>query len=182
MKKTVIAVLALMMAATFAVADEHGGPGGPGPGGAGPGGFEGPGESLNVAPDGTVIITRAAASSTAANPVAEIAAIRNGAVVWTSTLPSRRTDVELSGSQVIEVYDGTATGATTPATTLKALSVSDGTQAWTLNVTGRVSSLTPFNGGTYAVVTVPAATSGGTATRSLVAISSTGTILWTVAI
>jgi hypothetical protein len=177
MKKTGIAVLALLMAATFAIADDHGGP--VGPGGPGP---DGPGGGLSVAADGTVIITRAAASSTRTTPVAEIVAVRNGAIAWTSTLPSPRTDIELSDSQVIEVFDGTAKGATTPTTTLTALSVSSGTQAWTLNITGRVNDLTPFNGGTYAVVIVPAATSGGTATRSIVAISSSGTVLWTVAI
>ncbi|HXH41283.1 MAG TPA: hypothetical protein VNN08_21830 [Thermoanaerobaculia bacterium] len=177
MKKTGIAVLALLMAATLAVADNHGGPGGPGGGS-----FEGPGGALSVAPDGTVIITRAAANSTHAAPVAELVAVRNGAIAWTSTLPSVRTEVQLSDSQVLEVYDGTATGATTPTTTLKALAVSSGTQAWTLSITGRVNDLTPFNGGTYAVVIVPAATSGGTATRSIVAISSSGTVLWTVAI
>lgn len=178
MKKTGIAVLALLMAATFATADEHGGPVGPG----GPGASEGSGGGLNVAPDGTVIITRETANSTRANPAAEVVAIRSGAIAWTSTLPSRRTDVVLSDSQVIEVFDGTASGAATPTTTLKALSVASGAQAWTLNITGRVSDLTPFNGGTYAVVFVPAATSGGTATRSIVAISSSGTVLWTVAI
>jgi hypothetical protein len=179
MKKTGIAVLALLMAATLAVANDHPGPG-PGPAGHGP---EGDGGGyLNVAPDGTLIITRAAASSTAAAPVAELVAIRNGAIAWTSTLPSPRTDTELSDSQVIEVIDSTATGATTPSTTLKALSVSSGAQAWTLNITGRVNDLTPFNGGTYAVVVIPATTSGATPTRSLVAISGTGTILWTVAI
>ncbi len=177
MKKTGIAVLALLMAATVAVADNHPGPGGPG------GDFRGPaGGGIKVAPDGTVIITREAASSTAANPVAEVVAIRNGAIAWTSTLPSPRTDVELSDSQVIEVYDSTASGATTPTTTLKALSVSTGTQAWTLNVTGRVNDLTPFNGGTYAVVVIPSATKGGEPTRNLVAISGSGTILWTIAI
>jgi len=180
MKKTGIAVLVLLMAATFAIADDHGGPGGPGPGG--PGGPEGPGSAISVAPDGTVIITRAAANSTHAAPVAEIVAVRNGAIAWTSTLPSPRTDVELSDSQVVEVFDATATGATTPSTGLKALSVSSGVQAWTLTITGRVNDLTPFNGGTYAVVIVPAATSGGTATRSIVAISNSGTVLWTVAI
>jgi hypothetical protein len=177
MKKTFIAVLALLMAATLAVADDHGGPSGP---------FEpeqgiaGDGH-LRVAPDDTVVITRAAASSTRANPVAEVVGIRNGAIAWSATLPSLRTDVELSGSQVIEVTDATASGASTPATKLTALSVSTGAQAWTLTITGRVNDLTPFSGGTYLVVVVPATTSGGTPTRNLVAISSTGTILSTVA-
>jgi hypothetical protein len=180
MKKTGIAVLALLMVATFAVANDHGGGAGPagGPGGHGP---EGDGGYLDVAADGTVIITRAAASSTAGTPVAELVAIRNGAIAWTKTLPSPRTETEISGTQVIEVIDSTATGATTPTTTLTALSLSSGAQAWTLNITGRVNSLTPFNGGTYAVVIIPAATSGGTATRNLVAISSSGVITSTVA-
>jgi hypothetical protein len=96
MKKTGIAVLALLMIATFAVANEHGGPGGPaaGPGGRG---SEGDGH-LTVAADGTVIVRRAAASSTTATPVAEVVAIRNGAIAWSATLPSPRTEVELSGT------------------------------------------------------------------------------------
>jgi hypothetical protein len=177
MKKTAIAVLALLMVATFAVADGHGGPGPGGPGGHGPEG----GGYLDVASDGTVIITRAAASSTAAARVAEVVAIRNGAIAWTSTLPSLRTDTEISGAQLLEVYDTTATTATTPTTTMRALSLATGAQAWTLNITGRVSDLTPFSGGTYAVVIIPATTTGGTATRNLVAISSTGVVTSTVA-
>jgi hypothetical protein len=180
MKKTGIAVLALLMIATFAVANEHGGPGGPGPAG-GPGrGIEGDGH-LNVAADGTVIVRRAAASSTTATPVAEIIAIRNGAIAWSATLPSPRTEVEVSGVQVIEVTDTTASGASTPTTGLTALNVSNGAQAWTLNITGRVEDLTPYSGGTYAVVIIPATTTGGTATRNLVAISSTGVVTSTVA-
>ena len=56
MKKTITVVLALMMAATFAVANDHGAPP-PGPGGpGGPGhGVEGDGH-LSVAADGTVIV------------------------------------------------------------------------------------------------------------------------------
>jgi hypothetical protein len=175
MKKTAIAVLALLMVATFAVANEHGGPGGPGGHGPEGGGY------LEVAADGTVIITHAAANSTAAAPVAELVAIRNGAVVWTSTLPSLHTEVEPSGTQLLEAYDTTAAGATTPTTTIRALSLATGTQAWTLNITGRVSDLTPYSGGTYAVVIIPATTTGGTATRNLVAISGTGVITSTVA-
>jgi hypothetical protein len=182
MKKTGIAVLALLMVATFAVANDHGGPGRPGPaGGPGNHGPEFGGGYFDVASDGTVIITRAAASSTSANRVAEVVAIRNGAIAWTSTLPSVRTDVEPSGTQLLEVYDSTATGATTPATTIRALSLSDGAQAWTLNITGRVENLTPFSGGTYAVVIIPATTTGGTATRNLVTINSSGVVTSTVA-
>jgi len=176
MKKTGIAVLTLLMIATFAVANDHGGPGG-GPGGRG---IEGDGH-LSVAADGTVIVKRAAASSTTATPVAEVIAIRNGAIAWSATLPSPRTEVELSGAQVIEVTDTTVSGASTPTTGLTALNVSNGAQAWTLSITGRVEDLTPFSGGTYAVVIIPATTTGGTATRNLVAISSTGVVTSTVA-
>lgn len=177
MKKTVTVALALMMAATLAVANDRGGPGGPG----GPGhGVEGDGH-LSVAADGTVVVTRAAASSTTANPVAEVVAIRNGAIAWSATLPSPRTDIEISGAQAIEVYDSTASGASTPTTGLLARALSNGTQAWTLSITGRVADLTPYSGGTYAVVIIPATTTGGTPTRNLVAISTTGTITSTVA-
>jgi hypothetical protein len=178
MKKTAIAVLAILMIAMFAVANEHGGPG-PAAGPAGHG-IEGDGH-LTVAADGTVIVRRAAASSTTANPVAEVVAIRNGAIAWSATLPSPRTEVELSGAQVIEVTDTTASGASTPTTGLTALNVSNGAQAWTLSITGRVEELTPYSGGTYAVVIIPATTTGGTATRNLVAISTTGVITSTVA-
>src|SRR5204862_2796553 len=106
MKNTGIAVLALLMAATLAVANEHGG----GPGGPGGRGVEGDGH-LSGAADGTVIVTRAAASSTTTTPVAEVIAISNGAIAWSSTLPSPRSNVEISGSQVIEVTDTTATAA-----------------------------------------------------------------------
>ena len=61
------------------------------------------------------------------------------------------------------------------------LSLSTGAAAWTLAITGRVENLTPFSGGTYAVVIIPATTTGGTATRNLVAISSAGVITSTVA-
>jgi hypothetical protein len=180
MKKTITVVLAMMMVATLAIANDHGMPAGPGgPGGPGRG-IEGDGH-ISVAADGTVVIKRAAASSTTANPVADVVAIRNGAIAWSATLPSPRADVELSGAQVIEVTDTTASAASTPTTTLTALSISSGAQAWTLNITGRVTDLTPFSGGTYAVVVIPATTTGGTPTRNLVAISSTGTILSTVA-
>jgi hypothetical protein len=181
MKKTGIAVLALLMVATFAVANDHSGPGGPGPaGGPGGRGIEGDGH-LTVAADGTVIVRRAAASSTTANPVAEVVAIRNGAIAWSATLPSPRTEVELSGSLVIEVTDTTASGASTPTTGLTALNVSNGAQAWTLSINGRVEDLTPYSGGTYAVVIIPATTTGGTATRNLVAISNAGVITSTIA-
>ena len=176
MKKTITLALALMMAATLAVANEHGGPGGQG----GPGrGVEGDGH-LSVAADGTVVVTRAAASSTTAVPVAEVIAIRSGAIAWSKTLPSPHSDVEISGTQVIEVTDTTASGASSPTTTLTALSLATGAQAWTLNITGRVTDLTPYSGGTYAVVIIPATTTGGTPTRNLVAISTSGTITSTV--
>lgn len=180
MKKTITVVLALMMAATIAVANDHGGPpAGPGgPGGPGRG-VEGDGH-LSVAADGTVVVVRAAASSTTANPVAEVVAIRGGAIAWSATLSSPRSDVEISGSQVIEVTDTTASGASSPTTTLTALALSNGAQAWTLNITGRVTDLIPYSGGTYAVVIIPAATTGGAPTRNLVAISSTGTVTSTV--
>jgi hypothetical protein len=180
MKKTITVALALMMAATIAVANDRGGPPA-GPGGPGPGrGVEGDGH-LSVATDGTVVVVRAAASSTTGNPVAEVIAIRGGAIAWSATLSSPRSDVEISGSQVIEVTDTTASGASSPTTTLTALALSNGAQAWTLNITGRVADLIPYSGGTYAVVIVPAATTGGTPTRNLVAISSTGTVTSTVA-
>lgn len=176
MKKQWIAVVAMMLCASLALA--NGGHGGMGEAAGGPHGEGfGPGGHLTVATDGTVLIERSVTTNGTTSE--ELVAIRNGATAWTAALPDHAR-VELSGAQVIEVIHTTATGATSPATTLTALSVSTGAQAWTLNIDGAVTEVEPFNGGTYAVVVKPAATTGGTATRSLVAISTTGTILWSV--
>jgi hypothetical protein len=66
-------------------------------------------------------------------------------------------------------------------TTLTALSTASGATAWTKSISGRVE-LFPFNSGTYAIVVVPAAKSGGTATRSLMGISNNGSTLFTLAL
>jgi len=52
--------------------------------------------------------------------------------------------------------------------------------AETKSIAGRIGELAPFNGGTYVFVTVPATTSGGSATRSIVAVDNSGNTLWTV--
>ena len=66
--------------------------------------------------------------------------------------------------------------------TVTARSTATGAVAWTATVNGRITDLEPFSGGTYAIVVTPATTSGGTATRSVVAFSNSGVKLWTVAL
>ena len=84
----------------------------------------------------------------------------------------------LNGNVIAESYtrsDGTIT------TTLTAISAASGATAWTKTINGRVE-LIPFSGGTYAIVTVPATTSGGTATRSVIGIGNDGSTLFTLAL
>ena len=68
----------------------------------------------------------------------------------------------------------------TVSSTITAISTASGATAWTKSIAGRVGELAPFSGGTYVFVTVPAATSGGSATHSIVAIDNNGNTLWTV--
>jgi len=68
----------------------------------------------------------------------------------------------------------------TIANTLTAISTASGATAWTKAIAGRIGDLAPFNGGTYVFVTVPATTSGGSATHSIVAVDNNGNTLWTV--
>ena len=179
MKRALIAFLAVMMIAGGAFA-RGGGPGG-GPGGRGPGDEgRGPGGGLLIADNGTVFVTRTVSDSATGTSSTEIKAIStSGATLWTVTVANRG-HFTLSGSNLLTVSDASTTSAV--ASTITAISTATGATAWTLNVNGRVQGLEPYSGGTYAVVIVPAATEGGTATRSLVAISNSGTILWTAAL
>jgi hypothetical protein len=180
-KRALTAALALMMTAGLALANERGGPGGAGGPGGGPRGEEGPHGNLTVGSDGTVYIVRAAATSTAATQVFEVVAIRStGTTAFTTTLPSGAHGVELSGANLLAVTDTTVTGAATPTEKITAISTSAGATAWTLNIDGRVASLEPFSSGTYVIIFKPAATSSGTATRTLEAVSSSGAVLWSV--
>lgn len=177
-KRAVIAVMAVMLVAGAAMANgEHGGPGGPG----GELGLGGPRGEAIIGSDGTIYITREAAASTSSSRVFEVVAIRStGATAFTATLPSGAGHVELSGTNLLAVTDTTASGATSPTSQITAISTSTGATAWTLAIDGRVTSLEPFSGGTYVQIVKPAATTGGSATRTLEAVSNTGSVLWSV--
>jgi len=174
MKKVLAVFFAVSMIAAIAVANEgHGG----GPGG--PGGFAGPEGGLTVGSDGTVYLT----STTVANDVATttIKAVRTtGVVAWTATIAGRG-HFTLSNSNLLTVSEAKATDGTITST-ITAISTLTGATAWTRAITGRIGDLHPFSGGTYAEVVVPAATSTGTPTRSLVAIGNDGAVLWTLAL
>ena len=178
MKKAASLAVGLLMAATFAAANGPGG-GGRGPGGPGELGG-GPGGGLIVSSSGTVFITSSTYDSATNTGTTTIKAVSSsGSVLWTKTLTNARGRFELSGSNLLTVDDVVASDGSVTST-ITAISASTGATAWTKTLTGRVGDLTPFNGGTYAVVVVPATTSGGTATRSLVAISDAGATLWSI--
>ena len=177
MKKVVSLGFAIMMLAAIASAQGHGGPP-PGPG-FGPGGDGG--RDLIVASNGTVFITDTIFDTSTRTATTTIKAISaTGAQLWTATLSNGR-GLTLSGSNLISLNETNASDGTV-SSTLTAISTSSGTVAWTRTLSGRVMSLQPFSGGTYAIVVVPAATSGGSATRSLVAIGNDGSVLWTVSL
>src|SRR5437868_3611522 len=121
MKKVLIALFALAILPGIAVAHDGGAPAG-GPGGGGPagrdGGFEG--GALIVGSDGTVYVEKSTTSGTTTTH--QLVAIRStGTTAWTVTL-SARSRVELSGTNLIEITDTTASGATSPSSSVTAIS------------------------------------------------------------
>jgi hypothetical protein len=184
MKRTLVLVLAMWMIAAVAGAN-GGGHGGPPPGGGfddrgGHGGPGGPGGNLIVGADGTVYVTRSITDSATNTTTTTVTSITPaGATAWTVTLANGRGPLLLSGSNLLSLRETEATDGTVTST-ITALSASTGATAWTLTINGDVTGLRPFSGGTYATVVVPATSSSTSATRSLVAISNSGTILWTV--
>jgi hypothetical protein len=182
MKRVLIAGIALSMLALGAGANDGHGMGGMGGPGAPPMGFDGGphgGEAV-VASDGTLLIP--SVTITAGTAAATVTAVRpTGSIAWTATLPSGRGDFVISGSNLIATSQTTASDNTVTST-LTAISITSGSVAWTRTLTGRVASLEPFSAGTYAVVVTPAATSGGTPTRSVAGIGNDGSVLFTVAL
>lgn len=167
MKKLLVPALALLLT-TSAFARG---------GGRGPGGDDGagPGGNAIVADNGTIIVTRVVTDSATNTRTTQLVAITPaGAQAWTATLTDRG-HLVLSGNNLLSVSQNDA-----GVSTITARSIATGATAWTATVNGRVTDLEPFNGGTYAIVVVPPATEGGTATRRVVAISNSGTTLWTV--
>ncbi len=173
MKRVLILTVAIMLAAVGAFAQGHGGEKGQG----GPGGAQGFGGPAIIGSDGTVYVTKASAASGSI----DVVAIRStGAVAWTATVADRGrlllSDGNLLSASSVKNTDNTITS------TISALSIASGTVAWTKDFAGHAEPIGTFSGGTYVSVVVPAATSGGTATRSLVALSNSGAVLWTTAL
>jgi hypothetical protein len=172
MKRLLIFTFALTMLATAGYAQGHGGPGGPGP--EGEHGFGGP---AIISSDGTVFVTRA--SSTAGS--VEVVAIRStGAIGWTATIADRGR-LLLSDGNLLSTTEAKNSDETFTST-ITAISIASGTVAWTKTFPGHADPIGPFSGGTYLNVIVPPTTSGGTPTRSLVALSNSGSVLWTTAL
>ena len=161
MKKTLITTIAMLMLASLALANGggRGGPGGPAFGDFG-------GGNLLIASDGTVFLTRTVVDTGARTATTTVTAIRStGVTAWTITLANRDGNLVLSGTNLLSLTSTSASEGTV-SSTITALSTASGAVAWTRTINGAVQDLLPFSGGTYAIVVIPATTSGGTATRS----------------
>ncbi len=184
MKRIITVLFAVTtLIAGAAIADHGGGPGmgmGPGMGpGFGPGGPDG--APLIVGSDGTIYVTHTTVDTSTRTATTAITAISSsGATKWTGTLTNAGRLV-LSGSNLLTASETRASDGTVTST-LTAISTATGATAWTKTFNGAITDLVPFNGGTYAVVVVPATTSGGSATRSLLALDNSGNTLWTVSV
>lgn len=178
MKRILIALCTMTLLSTAAFADRGGQPPA---GGRGMGHDGGPGGRLLVGSDGTVYVTSGTVD-TATNTVTEtVKAIRStGTVAWTITLPAGSRGVELAGSNLITVSQAASSDNTTFTSTITAISTASGATVWTKTLSGRTGEVTPFANGIYVVTVTPAATTGGTATRTLTAIGSDGATLWTL--
>jgi hypothetical protein len=177
MKRVSITLFAVLMTAAIAGANEGRGPGGPG----GPGFEGGFGGGGIVASNGTIFITSTTVDMSTRTSTTTIKAITtSGTVAWTATLTNGR-GLVLSDGNLLSTSETTASDGTV-SSTLTAISTSSGSVAWTRSFSGRVTSLEPFSGGTYVIVVTPAATTGGTPTRSLSAVSSSGVVLWTISL
>jgi len=171
MKRILILTIILTMTAAIASAnDGHGGGPGFGP--------EGGGGGAIVGSDGTAYVeSHTGSGSTATTQITAINA--GGTKRWTITVDNGSHPV-LSGSNLIVA---SRTGDTTTASfKLTAINTASGATAWSLTINGIAGGIEPYNGGVYVTVVTPATTSGTAATRSLVAVSSSGSVLWTVAI
>ncbi|HJW92754.1 MAG TPA: hypothetical protein VJ901_03980 [Thermoanaerobaculia bacterium] len=167
MKRALIITFAITILAASGAYAQHGGP----EHGEPAHGFGGP---AIIGSDGTVYVTKASATAGSV----DIVAIRStGAAAWTATISDRGrlllADGNLLSASDTRSSDGTFTS------TITAISTGSGNVAWTKSFTGLAEPIGAFNGGTYVSVVVPAATQGGTATRSLVGLSDSGAVLWT---
>lgn len=175
MRKPFFAAIALVMIAAVAGANDHGGGAGGTEHGQGGPGFEG---HAIVGADGTLYLTSESASN--GTVTVSVKALRsNGSTAWTITLPAGARDLRLSGGNLLTTTSTKASDGTV-SSTLTAISTASGATAWTKTIAGRIGDLVPFSGGTYVFVTVPATTSGGSATHSIVAVDNNGNTLWTV--
>jgi hypothetical protein len=159
--------------------------GGPPPTGtAGPGHDGGPagGGGVLVAADGTACIVSEVSTGTNTYAQQIEAITTSGNVAWKVTLDSGHGRLELAGSNLIAVSHTEATSTTAASSTITAYSTATGAKAWSLTLAGNVGDIHPFSGGIYAVQVIPPATTGGTATRNLVAISNSGAVLWKVSV
>lgn len=180
MKRILIATLAFSMIAAMGLA-QHMGPGGMGPGN-GPGfDFGGPGGNFVVDTNGAVYVTDTVIDTGTRTATTTVKAISSsGSQLWSATVSNAR-GPRLSGPNLLFIGQSTGSDGSVSGV-LTAISSSSGAVAWTQTVSGHITDLEPFNGGTYAIVVKPASTTGSSASRSLVALSNSGAILWTISL
>jgi outer membrane protein assembly factor BamB len=136
-----------------------------------------------VAADGTVL-----AIKRGTDDVQLVAVNPSGAQAWTHTFTTGIHRFELAGELVL-IATGNAPRdwrerpPQSPRTGLIALNLSNGSQAWSLDIDGMVSAIEPAANAIFAVVTDPPDDGGAgqrrQGTRKLMALSRSGAILWT---
>jgi hypothetical protein len=167
-----------MIISGSAFADGPGGQGGQ-PGGPRPG-DGGPGAGIIVGSDGAAYVTKSTTDTAGVTTTTLSAITAAGATAWTVTLADRG-PIVLSGTTLFTESETRATDGTVTST-LTGRSTTSGAVLWTRTFTGHLGELRPVNGGVYAVLSVPPATTGAAPTRSLLSISSSGATLFTVAL
>ncbi len=162
------------------------------------------GQALTVGSDGVAYTLRSTSPSGTTTPAIEVVAIRpSGTVAWSANVDGGMTRVKLSGNLLLIANGGEGIGMQNGTTSndhetsqLVALSTASGSVQWTLALDGFASTLEPFSGGTYVTVikgdfsNMNGANGGmnGTTgtpnnmTRTLVAVSTDGKVLWSVSL
>lgn len=185
-----IAAVALALAALSGPAlAQMGGMGHRGGGnGVGPDMARGDGRVL-VAPDGKAILvkrTTTSSGSTTTTTVELVAVGTSGTVAWTFTPPADIGQIALPSGLVVLNAVTPGSSAASATSQLVALNLSSGAHAWSLAVDGMVHDLQVTPTGLLGVVSKYAATTGtatqGAVSRSLVSISLSGSVAWTLAL
>ena len=157
-------------------------------------GGHGMSNSLTVASDGTLLLTRT--GEPAAKP--QLLAVRGGSVRWTTDLAGAMAKMLISGERVITITKSSMDDETAALkTTITAYVLATGAMIWTIDLDGLVTDATLFDGGVYIVLRTgqgeesmeeghcDGGMNGGMNEESMMkssvaAISTEGKVLWTL--